>query len=102
MGDPAQMTLKRVDDARRYRLGACARQLRGHGDGGEVNLRQRRDRQMEECEKAGQSQSKSKKRRSHRPGNEELGEAHSSISPKGSGDAAFHCENRAPSRSKYR
>ena len=75
MRDPTEIVLERVGDALRHGLGAGSRQLGGYCDGREVYLRQRRDRQLEKCEKPGQSKSNSKKRRSNRPRDEKCGEA---------------------------
>ena len=43
--DLAELALQRRGHQRRHRVGAGAGKLRGHLDGGEVDLRQRRDRQ---------------------------------------------------------
>ena len=56
-----------VADGRRHRLGAGARHLREHRDRREIDLRQRRYRQLEEREQPGQRNADRQQRRRDRP-----------------------------------
>ena len=70
------MALQRRGDAGRHGLRAGAGQLRLHRDGREIDLRQRRDRQLEEREDPGQRDADGQQRGRDRPRDEGGGEVH--------------------------
>ena len=80
VGDLAEVSLERACDAGCDRLGAGAGQLRLDRNGGEVDLWQRRDRQLGDGEEAGQRDPNSQQRRCDRAGNEWRREIHWSTS----------------------
>jgi hypothetical protein len=77
VGDLAEPALERARDARRHGLRTCARQCRGDGDGREVDLGQRRDRQPGEGDQPRDGDADRDQRRRDRPQDEEAGNVHS-------------------------
>ena len=80
-GDRAQRTLERRRDAAGHRLGAGAGQVGADRDDGEVHLRQRRHRQLQERDGAGQHDRQVQQRRGDRAGDERGRQAHGTLTP---------------------
>ncbi len=70
VGDLAQVPLERSRQAGRDHVRTGAGQLRLHADGGEVDLRQRRHRELGVAEHAGERDRDQQQSRRHRPGDE--------------------------------
>ena len=77
IGDLAEMTFEWLGDAGGHRFRTGAGKLRADRDGRIVDLRQRRDRQFQERENAGQCDAEREQRRRHRPADEWRGNVHS-------------------------
>ena len=75
-GDLRQLAFERGGDLHRHRLGRGAGQLGADLDGGEINLRQGGDRQLEVAKDAGQQHSHGEQRGGDGPGDEGRGDVH--------------------------
>ena len=99
-GDLAEMAFQRAGDAGRHRLRARAGQLRADRDGREIDLRQRRHRQFQERQRAGECDAQRQQRRRHRPGDEWRGNIHASGPPRSRRRAWPRPVKRSARRSK--
>ena len=80
-GDLRELVFERLGDRARHRLGAGAGELGGHRDGGEIDARQRRDRQQRIGGDADQHEGRHQQRGGDRPADERGGDAHVAIGP---------------------
>src|SRR5271166_2049462 len=100
--DLTEMALERRSDRRRHRVGTRARHVGPNRDDREIDLGQRRDRQLRIAEQSAKDDADGEQRRRHRSSDEDFREAVVHVISAARPESAAPRPNRSPSLSKKR